>query len=120
MEHREGLLARLHEINDRIHAVRRNYYRLEEQINELIQETQHLIEDIKDIDIPDRGDNNPPTRTAARIAKETKVTLEQCRKLINKKVQIINPNAGEPNEGYITSVRTFFVHMTTTNGDKTK
>ena len=120
MEHREGLLVRLHEINDQIHALRANHYKIETQINELIEETEHLIEDIEDIDVPDRADDSPPTRNTNRTAKEVKVTLEQCRKLLNKKVRIINPNAGEPNEGVIRSVGTFFVHVTKTNGDRTK
>ena len=116
MEHREGLLIRLRDINDRVHALRANYYRLKAQIDELIQETDHLIEDIEDIDVPDRVDDSPPpTRNT-----EVKVTLQKCKKLINKKVRIINPNAGEPNQGYIKSVGTFFVTVTKTNGDKIK
>ena len=116
MEHREGLLIRLREINEQAHQMRANYYRLEEQINNLIDETEHLIEDIEDIDLPGGVDDNPPARTS----KEIKVTLEQCRKLIKRKVRIINPNAGEPNQGYIKSVGTFFVTIIKTDGDKTK
>ena len=116
MEYREGILIRLREINEKAHAIRSDLYGLENRLNELIDETEHLIEDIEDFELPERVENDTP----ARSTREAKITLEQCRKLIDKRVRIINPNAGEPNEGFIKSVGTFFVTVIKTNGDKTK
>ena len=115
-QYKDGLLERLRYINEKTHKLRAEYYKLEEQLNELIDETEHLIEDIEDFELPEPGAN----ATAARRQKEVKVTLEQCRKLVNKKVRILNPNAGEPNYGYIKSAGSFFVTIIKTDGDKTK
>ena len=80
------------------------------------QETKQLIEDRKELNIRDRvGATHEVEQT-----QESKVTLEQCQKLINRRVRIINPNAGEPDQGYIKPVGSFFVTITKTNGDKIK
>ena len=91
MDLKEGLLVRLRDINERVCEFRTNYYELEAKLDEVLQETEHLIEDIEDFDLSERISDTAANRTV----KETKVTLEQCRKLIGKKIRILNPNAGE-------------------------
>ena len=50
-----------------------------------------------------------PTPRITKTVSETKVTLEDCKRLIGKNVRIINPTKGEGNFGHITSVGDLYV-----------
>ena len=45
----------------------------------------------------------------ARTVQESKVTLEDCKKLIGKNVRIVNPGKGEGNFGHISAVGELYV-----------
>ena len=116
MDYKEVLLNRVKEINSSARNLKLSYQRLEVDLNDLVELTENLIEELEELKLKD-------TKAVARRHgqhRESQVTLEQCRKLINRRVRIINPNGGEPNQGYITGIGTFFVHIKKTNGDRTK
>ena len=116
MDYKEVLLNRVKEINSTAGNLRLSYQRLEVDLNELVELTENLIEELEELKIKE-------SKTVARKRgpiRESKVTLEECRNLINQRVRIINPNGGEPNQGHITGVGTFFVHIKKTNGDRTR
>ena len=67
----------------------------------LIEETEKLIAEL---------DIKQEARKIKVIEKQ--VSLENCRRLINHKVRIINPPKGESGYGRINGVGTYFVKVT--------
>ena len=47
-----------------------------------------------------------------------RVTLEECRSLINRRFMIVNPGQGEPNQGKLSSVGKLYATITLPTGQK--
>ena len=47
-----------------------------------------------------------------------RVTLEECKSLINRRFRIVNPGQGESNEGRLTGVGKIYATITLPNGQK--
>ena len=116
MEYKQELLRKVKGINATAGNLRLSYQRLEWEFDKLIEETESLIEELEELNLRDKG----PTKREIRQTVELKVSLEDCRSLIGKRVRIINPTSGEGNLGQIKSVGKFFVTVTKDNGDTTK
>ena len=58
------------------------------------------------------------SKTKTSIVAEALVTTEECRKLIGRRVRIINPGRGETNVGIIESVGKIYITIILPNGTK--
>ena len=116
MNYGEFLLENLNKINEAAIEIRSKHYEQETKLNQLIERTENLIQELEELTLS----NRKPEALKPKDNTETKVSLEECRTLINRRVRIINPSSGEPNSGTIKSVGTFFATIVKPNGDKVK
>ena len=108
MEYKQELLNKVKGINAKAGNLRLSYQRWEWEFDELIEQTENLIEELEELNLQDKK----PARKEIRQTVELKVSLEECRSLVGERVRIVNPNSGEPNLGVIKSIGKFFVTVT--------